>query len=137
MTIRRAAFVSPVMVWCGLLAAQTADNTQLKQVIVFGRHAVRTPNTANSVLNNLSALPYPNFPASGLSVITPNGQTNETILGGYGKNSSLVYVELLPDFGGYHYLSLRTRLCEFYVLPSSLRHTSKIFLHAFKHCTGQ
>ncbi len=67
----------------GFLAAQTADDTQLKQVIIFGRHAVRTPNTPNSVLNNFSVLPYPAFPVSGLSVITPNGQTNETILGGY------------------------------------------------------
>ena len=67
----------------GFLAAQTADNTQLKQVIIFGRHAVRTPNSQNSVLNNFSVLPYPTFPVAGLSVITPNGQTNETILGGY------------------------------------------------------
>lgn len=65
------------------MAAQTADHTQLKQVIILGRHAVRTPNAPNSVLNNFSVLPYPTFPLSGLSVITPNGQTNETILGGY------------------------------------------------------
>jgi len=67
----------------GFLAAQTTDNTQLKQVIILGRHAVRTPNAPNSVLNTFSVLPYPTFPVSGLSVITPNGQTNEAILGGY------------------------------------------------------
>jgi len=67
----------------GVLAAQTADDTQLKQVIVFGRHGVRTPNTSGSVLNNFSAVPYPAFPVSGVSVITPNGKTNETLLGGY------------------------------------------------------
>ena len=65
------------------LAAQSSDDTQLKQVIVFGRHAVRTPNMTGSVLNNFSVLPYPGFPVSGLSVITPNGTTNETLLGGY------------------------------------------------------
>ena len=67
----------------GLLAAQTADHTRLKQVIIFGRHAVRTPNAPNSVLNNFSVNPYPTFPVAGLAVITPNGKTNETILGGY------------------------------------------------------
>jgi 4-phytase/acid phosphatase len=65
------------------LAGQTADNTQLKQVIIFGRHAVRTPNAPNSLLNNFSSIPYPNFAVPGTAVITPNGQTNETILGGY------------------------------------------------------
>ena len=65
------------------LAGQPADDTQLRQVIIFGRHAVRTPNAANAILNNFSALPYPNFAVPGLAVITPNGQKNETILGAY------------------------------------------------------
>ena len=65
------------------LAGQPADNTQLKQVIIFGRHAVRTPNAGNTVLNNFSALPYPNFAVPGIAVITPNGQINETNLGAY------------------------------------------------------
>jgi len=65
------------------LWAQSTDNTQLKQVIIFGRHAVRTPNTPNSTLNNFSVLSYPNFSVPGVSVMTPNGQANETILGGY------------------------------------------------------
>ena len=34
---------------CGpFLAAQSVDDTQLKQVIIFGRHGVRTPNLPNS-----------------------------------------------------------------------------------------
>jgi 4-phytase/acid phosphatase len=65
------------------LAAQPVDDTQLKQVIIFGRHGVRTPILPNSALNNYSALPFPEFPASGVSVLTPNGGKNETILGGY------------------------------------------------------
>lgn len=81
--VRLVAFVTLAMACDGLWAAQTADDTQLKQVIIFGRHAVRTPNTTNSILNNFSVLPYPSFPVSGLSVITPNGKTNETLLGGY------------------------------------------------------
>lgn len=81
--IRFAAFVTLAIACDGFSAAQPSDNTQLKQVIVFGRHAVRTPNATSSVLNNFSVLPYPGFPVSGLSLITPNGTTNETLLGGY------------------------------------------------------
>ena len=65
------------------LTAQPADNTQLKQVIIFGRHGVRTPILANSALNNFSQQPFPDFGVSGVSVITPNGTADETILGGY------------------------------------------------------
>jgi len=66
------------------LTAQPADDTQLKQVIIFGRHGVRTPILPDSVLDAFSALPFPAFPGtSGLAVLTPNGGTDETILGGY------------------------------------------------------
>ena len=65
------------------IAAQSVDNTQLKQVIIFGRHGVRTPNLSESALNAFSELPYPAFAVSGIAVLTPNGSTNETILGGY------------------------------------------------------
>jgi 4-phytase/acid phosphatase len=78
-----AGLTTLVFAFGTVVAAQTADNTQLKQIIIFGRHAVRTPNAANSALNNSSALPYPTFAVPGLTVITPNGRTNETILGGY------------------------------------------------------
>jgi|ERR1017187_7730608 hypothetical protein len=45
------------------LAAQPVDDTQLKQVIIFGRHGVRTPILPNTVagpglaLDTFSALP--------------------------------------------------------------------------------
>jgi len=65
------------------LAGQQPDSTVLKQVIIFGRHAVRTPVAPAAALNTFSALPFPAFAASGQAVITPNGQTNETILGTY------------------------------------------------------
>ena len=71
-------------------AAQTVDDTQLKQVIIFGRHGVRTPVVKNSLLNNYSATQYPTFPPASpsdppldVSVLTPNGATIETLLGGY------------------------------------------------------
>lgn len=76
---------------CGpFLAAQPADDTQLKQMIIFGRHGVRTPVLPNSALDAFSALPFPTFPPAspssaplGLSVLTPSGAVDETLLGGY------------------------------------------------------
>lgn len=70
-------------------AAQPADDTELKQVIIFGRHGVRTPILPNSSLDIFSAQAFPVFPnvpggpPLGLGVLTPNGGTDETILGGY------------------------------------------------------
>jgi len=66
-----------------LLTAQSADSTQLKQVIIFGRHGVRTPILPNTALNAFSALPFPQFAVSGISALTPNGRKNETLFGGY------------------------------------------------------
>jgi 4-phytase/acid phosphatase len=76
--------------WCSTLAllcvsrltAQPVDDTQLKQVIIFGRHGVRSPTLPNSTLINFSVQPFPVFSSSGGN-ITVNGATNETILGGY------------------------------------------------------
>ena len=70
------------------LTAQPVDDTRLKQVIIFGRHGVRTPVVPYSTLNQLSALPYPAFNVAGVanpgpSVLTTNGRANETILGSY------------------------------------------------------
>ncbi|MGA2183416.1 MAG: histidine-type phosphatase [Bryobacteraceae bacterium] len=63
-------------------AARPVDDTQLKQVIIFGRHSVRAPIVANSTLDSFSALPFPAFPVD-TGILTPNGATLETILGGY------------------------------------------------------
>jgi len=74
---------------CGpFLAAQPADDTQLKQIIIFGRHGVRSPVLPNSALYFFSATQYPTFTdTSGNTldpaVITPHGGTIETLLGGY------------------------------------------------------
>ncbi len=84
--------------WIGLVAAvlssisplgaqpergQHVDDTQLKQVILFGRHGVRTPVVPNSILDSFSSQPYPAFSVSGVANLTVNGATNETILGSY------------------------------------------------------
>ena len=70
--------------------AQTVDDTQLKQVIIFGRHGVRTPNSPNSLLDRFSAQKFPVFPDlpgnptdNPTSILTDNGATDEALLGGY------------------------------------------------------
>jgi len=65
------------------LAAQRPDNTTLKQVIIFGRHAARTPVATPDEMNAFSALKFPTFFSASPAVITPNGTANETLLGGY------------------------------------------------------
>lgn len=65
------------------LTAQTVDDTVLKQVILFGRHGVRTPVLQNQMLDGFSSQLYPAFAVPGVAVLTPNGGTNETNLGAY------------------------------------------------------
>jgi 4-phytase/acid phosphatase len=68
---------------CGaLLTAQAVDDTQLKQVIVFGRHSVRSPVAPTSYLNTFSAQVYPDFGVSP-GILTENGKKLETLLGAY------------------------------------------------------
>ncbi len=64
------------------VAAQTVDDTQLKQVIVFGRHSVRAPVAPETYLNSFSVRQFPCFGVAP-GILTPNGETLETILGGY------------------------------------------------------
>jgi len=64
------------------VAAQTTDDTQLKQVIVFGRHSVRSALAPNSLLNTYSAQPFPVFSVPP-GYLTTHGATLETLLGGY------------------------------------------------------
>ena len=83
--------VASLVFLCGAsITAQTADDTQLKQVIIFGRHGVRTPNSPNSLLDNFSTRPFPVFPDlpgnpadNPPSILTSHGAADETLLGGY------------------------------------------------------
>jgi 4-phytase/acid phosphatase len=69
---------------CGaILTAQAVDDTQLKQVIIFGRHSVRSGVAPTSFLNTVSAQPYPDFGVSGPGILTENGKKLETLLGSY------------------------------------------------------
>jgi len=59
-----------------------SDDTQLKQVIIVGRHSVRAPLYPNNILNTYSALPFPDFGVQP-QYLTANGAALEKILGGY------------------------------------------------------
>lgn len=78
-----ARYVTIAALCVPFVSAQSPDPTVLKQIIIFGRHAARTPVVPPVTLNSFSTLPFPTFSVSGQAVITPNGQTNETLLGGY------------------------------------------------------
>jgi len=65
-----------------LVGAQRVDDTQLKQVIIFGRHSVRAPVADNALLNTFSVKQYPLF-SVGTGLLTPNGAKLETLLGSY------------------------------------------------------
>src|ERR1019366_812455 len=64
------------------VTAQPVDDTQLKQVIIFGRHSVRSPVAPNSYLNSYAVRPFPVFSVAP-GILTDNGATLETILGSY------------------------------------------------------
>src|SRR5271166_4786357 len=83
MRLHTARYLALTALCVPFLAAQRPDTTVLKQVIILGRHAARTPVTTPDQMNAFSALKFPAFSSSSPAVITPNGTTNETLLGGY------------------------------------------------------
>ena len=82
-----------VIVLCLLLAlavpvlAQTIkdvdDGTTLKQIIIFGRHSIRSSTIAPSTLAQFSANPYPPFVGVPVGYLTPNGREAARLLGSY------------------------------------------------------
>jgi len=66
-------------------SAQTvnsSDDTVLKQIILFGRHGVRSAALPASTLAAFTNQPYPNFGVP-TGYLTANGYTDETLLGSY------------------------------------------------------
>ncbi|MGA2183417.1 MAG: histidine-type phosphatase [Bryobacteraceae bacterium] len=86
MQVRATGLALALVVSSALVHAQPtvrpADDTKLKQVIIFARHAVRSPLLPNSTMDAFSTQPFPLFSSSGGN-ITINGRQNEIILGGY------------------------------------------------------
>ncbi|MFN7997042.1 MAG: hypothetical protein U0Q18_25740 [Bryobacteraceae bacterium] len=83
MTQHTARYLALTALYVPFLAAQRPDTTVLKQVIIFGRHAARTPVATPDQMNAFSALKFPTFSSADPAVITPNGTINEKLLGGY------------------------------------------------------
>jgi 4-phytase / acid phosphatase len=70
----------------GQVLAQTIananDGTTLKQIIVFGRHSIRSSTTGPAQLEQYAVQAYPDFEV-GTGCLTPNGSTAENLLGAY------------------------------------------------------
>lgn len=73
----------------------TDDGTTLKQIIIFGRHSIRS-STANpaSTLNQYAADLYPDFTGVPPGYLTPRGREAERLLGAYFR-SYLLHERLL------------------------------------------
>ena len=83
MTTYSLRLAASALLCVGFLTAQSVDDTQLKQVIIFSRHSVRSPVADNSLLNTFSAKPFPNFGGGAPGLLTSNGTALATIMGGY------------------------------------------------------
>ncbi len=81
----------------GPVLAQTItnanDGTTLKQIIIFGRHSIRSSTTCPSQLAQYAVQPWPPFEVLP-GCLTPNGTQAETLLGAYYRQY-LLYEGLL------------------------------------------
>jgi 4-phytase/acid phosphatase len=59
------------------------DDTTLKQIIIFGRHSVRSSTVPPSTLAQFSVNTYPAFVGVPTGYLTPHGQEAERLLGSY------------------------------------------------------
>jgi 4-phytase / acid phosphatase len=69
------------------VSAQTTndanDGTVLKQIILFGRHSIRSSTFSTNTLNLFSAEPYPVFEGVSVGYLTPRGRQAEALFGAY------------------------------------------------------
>ena len=82
MKLRSLRLVALAPFCAAFLTAQTVDDTELKQVIIFGRHSVRAPVATNDQLKPFAVQDFPQFGVAA-GILTPNGEALETMLGGY------------------------------------------------------
>jgi 4-phytase/acid phosphatase len=59
------------------------DGTVLKQIIIFGRHSIRSATSDTTNLNQFSANPSPGFPGVPVGYLTPNGRLAAGLMGAY------------------------------------------------------
>ena len=71
----------------GPVLAQTTnaadDGTVLKQIIIFGRHSIRSSVTASNTLQQDAVDAYPTFVGVPIGYLTPNGRLAAGLLGSY------------------------------------------------------
>ncbi len=71
----------------GPVLAQTTnaadDGTVLKQIIIFGRHSIRSATTDTNSLDECSANPFPDFVGVPVGYLTPNGRLAAGLMGSY------------------------------------------------------
>lgn len=84
-TILAALLVAVAME--GPVLAQTTnaadDGTVLKQIIIFGRHGIRSSVTASNTLQQDAVDAYPTFVGVPIGYLTPNGRLAAGLLGSY------------------------------------------------------
>lgn len=83
----------PIPVWVLAQTFTKNDGTTLKQIIIFGRHNVRSSTTASSILDQMAVDPYPPFDVSP-GCLTQHGSDAEVLLGAYYRQY-LLYEGLL------------------------------------------
>ena len=67
------------------LADQATDPTVLKQIIIYGRHSIRSSTVPDAVLATFAPQSYPSFGVPP-GYLTPNGARAEVLLGSYFRN---------------------------------------------------
>lgn len=82
LTFLLAVQLAPRPVAAQTLANRATDPTVLKQLIIFGRHSVRSSAVPGSKLATFAALPYPEFDVR-TDFLTPRGAQAEILLGKY------------------------------------------------------
>jgi 4-phytase/acid phosphatase len=87
----------PVPVWV-LAQTFTNDGTTLKQIIIFGRHSIRSSTVNPTTLAQYAVDPYPPFEVQP-GCLTPNGTLAEGLLGAYYRDY-LIYEGLLTGNAG-------------------------------------
>jgi 4-phytase/acid phosphatase len=82
----------------GPVLAQTTnaadDGTVLKQIIIFGRHSIRSSVTDSNTLQQDAVDTYPNFVGVPIGYLTPNGRLAAGLMGSY-FHDYLVYEGVL------------------------------------------
>jgi 4-phytase/acid phosphatase len=87
LSFRLALLLAPAFlaIPCFSQTVNPSDDTVLKQIILFGRHGVRSAALPTSTLAAFTNQTYPNFGVP-TGYLTPNGLTDETLLGSYFRN---------------------------------------------------